>query len=121
MSTSDNGRASQCYNGDRVAVRQALDQGAADTLGQSLSLPLAHPSDRLLIQLNDDWRVVDDDLQYILQRRKGKARSKATGWRGRSFCRTREALLRCIREYCGPVSESALQQVQALPEWHVDR
>jgi hypothetical protein len=83
--------------------------------------PFAHPSYRLLIQLNDKWRVVDDDLQYVLQRRKGAARSKATGWKSRSFCRTREALLRCVREYCGSVAGDALHRVRALPEWHIDR
>jgi hypothetical protein len=80
----------------------------------------AHTSEGLLIPLGADWRVVDDGLQYILQRRKGRARLRATGWMGRSFCRTREALLRCIREYCGPVDADALQQVRALPEWHGD-
>jgi hypothetical protein len=77
---------------------------------------------------------VDDPLQWILQRRKGNPRDKNTGWQSRSFCRTREALLRCIREYCcSPdaggvrciheyhgVDGAALQQVRALPEWHVD-
>jgi hypothetical protein len=32
----------------------------------------AHPSNRLTAQLNSNWRVVDDPLQWILQRRKGK-------------------------------------------------
>jgi hypothetical protein len=116
-------------------VRQALGQGPAGALSQPLSSPLAHPSDRLVAQLNDQWRVVDDHLQWILQQRKGNARSKNCGWRGRSFCRTREALLRCVREYCclpdqgqtrciceyRGVDEAALAQLRALPEWHVDR
>ena len=42
------------------------------TMSANESIPcLAHPSDRLLIQLNREWRVIDDDLQYILQRKKG--------------------------------------------------
>jgi hypothetical protein len=95
---------------------------------------LAHPSNRLVAQLNANWRVVDDPLQWILQRRKGTPREKSTGWQGRSFCRTREGLLRCIREYCclpnqggsrcvheyRGVDGAALQQVHALPEWHID-
>ena len=116
-------------------VREPQEHGLADLPLEPSPLPLAHPSDRLLIELNRDWRVVDDDLQFILQGRKGAARSKATGWRGRSFCRTREALLRCIREYCclpdhgqrrcireyRGVDEAALKNVLKLPEWHVDR
>jgi hypothetical protein len=80
----------------------------------------AHPSNRLVAQLNTSWRVKDDPLQWILQRKKGNPRKKNSGWRGRSFCRTREALLRCIRDYCGEVDVLALAKVQALPEWHPD-
>jgi hypothetical protein len=77
---------------------------------------------------------VDDPLQWLLQRKKGNPRRKNSGWTNRSFCQTREALLRCIREYCcSPdegesrciheyrgVSSVALQQVRALPERHHD-
>ena len=41
----------------------------------------AHPSDRLVAQLNSTWRVVDDPLQWILQRKKGNPRDKNSGWR----------------------------------------
>ncbi len=116
-------------------VRQCPKHQATPASRRTSTSRLAHPSDRLLIELNRDWRVVDDDLQFILQGRKGAARSKATGWRGRSFCRTREALLRRIREYCclpdhgqrrcireyRGVDEAALKNVLKLPEWHVDR
>ena len=97
---------------------------------------LAHPSNRLVAQLNgklgESW---NDPLQWILQRKKGNPpRNKNSGWQGRSFCRTREGLLRCIREYCclpnqggsrcvheyRGVDGAALQQVHALPEWHID-
>jgi hypothetical protein len=80
----------------------------------------AHPSNRLVAQLNETWRVIDDPLQWILQLRKGNPRKKNPGWRGRSFCRTRKALLRCIREYCGEVDVGALARVKSLPEWHSD-
>jgi hypothetical protein len=94
----------------------------------------AHPSNRLVAQLNASWRVIDDPLQWILQRRKGNPRKKNSGWRARSYCRTKDALLRCIREYCclpddgtlGCIEEyrgvdgAALQQIRALPEWHID-
>jgi len=44
--------------------------------------------------LNDCWRIVHDELQWILQKRKGSQ------WGNRSYCVTREGLHRCIREYC---------------------
>jgi hypothetical protein len=102
-------------------VRESHEQAGSSIPRQATPSPAAHDPDRLLIQLSTEWRVVDDDLQYILQRRRDIARSKASGWVGRSFCRTCQALLRCIREYCGPLDDDALQQVRDLPEWHVDR
>ena len=84
----------------------------------TLPSPPAHPSNRLTAQLNKNWRVVDDPLQWILQRRKGNPRKKNSGWQDRSFCTTREGLLRCIREYCGEVNQNALADLQALPDHH---
>ena len=80
----------------------------------------AHRSNRRLAQLNESWRVVDDPLQWILQRRKGNPRDKSSGWRGRSFCRTRDALLRCVREQCGEIDANSLAVLKALPDWHPD-
>ena len=112
----------------RVTPRQAEVQvrrpGKDDVAGagpNQVPSALAHASNRLLLCLNPQWRVTEDDLQYVLERRRGARRSKASGWRCHSFCRTREALLRCIREYCGSVDESASKQVAALPEWHLDK
>jgi hypothetical protein len=66
----------------------------------------------LVIALNRWWRVCEDELQWMLQRHQGKR------WRDRSLCRTRKALIRCIREHCGAVDPIGLLQVEALPEWH---
>ncbi len=63
---------------------------------------------------------MDDPLQWILQRKEGNPRKKNSGWQGRSFCRTRKALLRCIREYCGEIDANALAKLQAFPDWHPD-
>ena len=95
---------------------------------------LAHLSNRLIAQLNATWRVVADPLQWRLQRKKGNSRAKNTGWRARSYCRTKDALLRFIREHCCSLMTArwdaleedrgmdgaALQQIRALPEWHID-
>jgi len=80
----------------------------------------AHPSLHVIAQLNEKWRVVDGSLQWILQHKKGNPRKKSSGWRGRSFCRTREALLRCVREYCGEVDPRGLVKLKGLPEFHPD-
>jgi len=98
------------------------------------SKPPAHPSNRLVAQLNERWRVVDDPLQWILQRKKGNPRKKNSGWSNRSCCSTKDALLRCVREYCcspdkgqlrsiqeySGMDKVAVRQLQALPDWHPD-
>ena len=118
--------------GKRVRERNS-PLPSADTAGSTLPRP-AHPSNRLLAQLNERWRVVDDPLQWRLQKKKGNLRDKNSGWDNRSFCRTKDDLLRCIREHCcspdqgqlrsireyNGVDKVALQQVRALPDWHPD-
>jgi hypothetical protein len=54
-------------------------------------------------QLNPDWRVVEcrDRIQWILQRRGSPKMSRRDDWRGRSYCRTSQALIRSAREYAG--------------------
>ncbi len=90
-----------------------------DLATDKLAAP-AHPSNPLVAQLNGRWRVVDDPLQWILQRRKGTPSNKKSGWKGNAFCRTRKALSRNIRERCGEVDPEALAEIEATPEWHVD-
>jgi hypothetical protein len=80
----------------------------------------AHRSNRLEAQLNERWRVIDDPLQWILQRRKGSHRKKNPGWQGRSFCRTRDALLCCVAGYCGEIDDNSLAKLESLPDWHPD-
>jgi hypothetical protein len=81
----------------------------------------AHHANRLIAQLNTHWRVVDDPLQWILQRKKGNPRKRNSGWRDRSFCTTREGLLRCVRESCGRIDDEVSAQLLALPDFHTDR
>jgi hypothetical protein len=99
-------------------VRQPSLIAPAGAALNSLPCPVAHPSNRLIAQLNKNWRIVDDPLQWILQRRKGNPRKKNSGWQDRSFCTTRAGLLVCIRENCGEVDDDALTQLQVLPEFH---
>ena len=127
---NSNERDRSCKKG----VRQSNELASPPPSLADLPKRPAHPSHRLIAQLNASWRVVDDPLQWILQRRKGNSRAKNTGWRARSYCRTKDALLRCIREHCclpddgspGCIEEyrgmdgAALQQIRALPEWHID-
>ncbi|MHA1165682.1 MAG: hypothetical protein ACTSP0_08915 [Alphaproteobacteria bacterium] len=64
-----------------------------DVATDTLTAP-AHPSPHLVGQLNEQWRVVDDPLQWILQKRKG--------------------------EYCGDVAAENLDTICVLPDLHPD-
>src|SRR6516162_5593334 len=62
-----------------VRERSATPAGC---LGSQRDIPRpAHPSNRLVAQLNASWRVVDDPLQWVLQHKNGNPRSKNSGWR----------------------------------------
>jgi hypothetical protein len=60
--------------------------------------------------MTDKARVIcRDRLQWIVQRRRSVC---PNSWRGVSFCRTREALLRCA----GRGDPAAVARLRALPE-----
>ena len=71
----------------------------------------------IVARLNDNWRVIvcAAGIQWILQRRSGKRHGRAR-WEGRSFCRTREALIRVSREHAGAVDPAAAAILAALQE-----
>jgi hypothetical protein len=67
---------------------------------------------RVVSQLDSKTRVIEcrDRIQWIVQR--AKAVNGQRQWRGMSFCRTKEALLRCVRDWV----TGEYQELQALPE-----
>jgi hypothetical protein len=103
-----------------IGVREPQAVGYDNILAPDLRSSPAHPSKGGIAHLNPKWRVIEDPLQWILQRKKGNPREKNSGWQSRSFCRTREGLLRCVREYCGEVDADGLAQLEALPDYHLD-
>ena len=83
------------------------------------SAPLLETSEeypRVVVSLNRRWRVIEcrDRVQWILQRR-AKAEPHPRPWEGRSYCRTSEALIRCVREYAGEIDPAACTVLAALP------
>lgn len=50
------------------------------------------------IRLNDDWRIIvcRDGAQWVLQHRNSAKTIAKPDWRGVSYCRTRDALIRCV-------------------------
>jgi hypothetical protein len=72
---------------------------------------------RIVTNLNPSWRVVEcrDRTQWVLQRRGSPEKPRTDDWRGRSYCRTSEALIRCAREYAGEIEPAACAVLAALP------
>jgi hypothetical protein len=71
----------------------------------------------IVARLNDTWRIIvcKAGIQWILQHRSGQRHGRAR-WEGWSYCRTREALIRAVREHAGAVDPDALAILAALPE-----
>ena len=88
-----------------------------------MNKPISPPSKksiRIIVQLNDRWRVVESPPQWppqwILQRRQRGCGPKGTGWEGKAYCTSRAALFRNIREHCGEVHPCAASAILGLPE-----
>jgi len=71
----------------------------------------------IVARLSDKWRVIlcPAGIQWILQKR-DTGNAPSTGWRGVSYCVTREALVRLCGGLESPVDPSALLILAALPE-----
>jgi hypothetical protein len=54
-------------------------------------------------------------VQWILQHRGSPKKPRRDDWRGRSYCQTREALIRCTREFAGAIEPVAIAILTALP------
>jgi hypothetical protein len=68
--------------------------------------------------LNGKWRVIEcrDRIQWILQSR-DSLKATVGVWRGRSYCRTKEALLRVCATHAGKIDPTAAAILAALPDW----
>ncbi len=89
-----------------------------------MTAPLSHTESaddycRIVAVLNDRWRVIacPAGIQWILQHR-GRTETMATSrWRGRAYCRTRDALIRCCHDYAGEIEPAACTILAAMPGW----
>jgi len=70
------------------------------------------------INLNDRWRVIEDECQWILQYRRGRPGAKSSGWHSRKFIRRRDCLIACVYRNCGAVDSTAVALLGTLPEIH---
>ena len=90
---------------DAEAVRQPQEVLPA-TDGPEATKRRADRSKPVIAVLNDRWRVIDDGLEWVLQRRKGRRTPKSTGWCGRSYAASRRSLLDSVEDeeyaFCKP-------------------
>jgi hypothetical protein len=72
----------------------------------------------IVARLNDRWRVIAGTcgIQWILQRRGSPEKARRDDWRGRSYFRTREALIRCSHALSGQIDPAASAILANLPE-----
>jgi hypothetical protein len=73
---------------------------------------------RVVAVLNGKWRVIEcrDGIQWILQSRDSLTAIVGV-WRGCSYCRTKEALLRVCAAQVGKIDPTAAAVLAALPDW----
>lgn len=73
---------------------------------------------RLVTRLNVRWRVIEcrDGIQWILQHTDGERHGR-TRWTGRSYCRTRDGLIRVCRANAGEIDATATAILENLPDW----
>ncbi len=76
----------------------------------------------VVAHLNERWRVIEcaAGIQWILQHRAGERHGTAR-WDDRSYCRTREALIRCCRASAGAIEPAACTTLAALPQRMMSR
>jgi hypothetical protein len=92
-----------------------FDVEVGDATSEAEDPPLT-PSVGLVLQLNDRWRVATDELQWMLQQRG----LKKDVFISRSWCRTREGLLQCVKEHCGEIDPVAQATLKALPDYFIE-
>ena len=116
MSVSDDAK----HLSNSEAVRQPQELLPA-TDARKTTKRRADRSKPVLAVLNDRWRVVDDRVQWVLQKRKGRPTPKSSGWRGRSYATSRGRLLDSIGRMCRPLDPAALRLLEGLPADHPGR
>jgi hypothetical protein len=73
--------------------------------------------------LNGRWRVIPcrHGIQWIFQSRNRAETVARNVWRGRSYCRTKEALIRVCDHHAGMIDPGARATLAGLPEWFPEK
>lgn len=87
------------------------------TLASTPSKPLETISPAFPVALGKRLRLVDDPLQWIVERQRRKPTAKTDGWVSIRFHRDRDALL-VWAKHCGVLPE-AIAAIATFPRWHL--
>jgi len=72
--------------------------------------------DTVVIQLSANWRVMADNLQWIIQTRR-PINSQPDKWRAVSFIGSdKKILARCLREYGAVINKRGQAKLDRLPD-----
>lgn len=75
---------------------------------------------RVIARFEPNFRIIDGScgIQWVFQKADGRRKSGERRWTGRSYCRTRETLIRLYREFCDVVDPKVLAILESMPERH---
>src|SRR5262245_39043695 len=109
----------EAHETDFERSASASDQTTIEIPPQGQTAP-ADQSKPFVLHVTARIRIISDDLQWIVQTRKGKANAKSSGWRSRHFCRSRVGLQLVLRRILrrDGVPAEVIRLVSGLPEWH---
>ena len=101
------------FDEKRADPSQSIGQGAPSQSGKAT----AHMLNRRPMAINGRWRISSDNIQWLVQYLSSIANGE---WSNRSFCRTRDGLIRAVKQKCGEVDDQVLGQIERLPQRFVD-
>jgi hypothetical protein len=75
---------------------------------------------RVIARFDPNFRIVDGScgILWVFQKRDGRRKSGKPRWTGRSYCRTRETLIRLYLEFCAFVDPEVVAILEQMPERH---
>ena len=100
-------------------VRHPVNMRPLDALKRANRNESAQDYTHIVAVLNGNWRIIEcrEGVQWILQSRDTRLGLENGTWRGRSYCRTKEALLRVCAARAGDINPAASEALAAMPDW----
>jgi hypothetical protein len=122
---TENQSAALAHQPNGADRAERLISGVGSPASTDLALVRAESSDAypVVARLNARWRVIAcrHDMQWILQYRNRAETVARDIWRGRSYCRTKEALIGVCDRHAGAIDLEARATLAGLPDWFPEK